>query len=88
MVAELKKKYIQIVDDLSENEYLMYIVLREIDNAEYRSLHNTMFEILFGKPNEAFMKMINASKEGMTKIIEDNSGELTFFGRHYSRVSA
>lgn len=88
VVAELKKKYIQIVDDLSENEYLMYIVLREIDNAEYRSLHNTMFEILFGKPNEAFMKMINASKEGMTKIIEDNSGELTFFGRHYSRVSA
>lgn len=87
-VVTLKKKYMQIIDDLSENEYLMYIVLREIDNPEYRALHGIMFEILFGKPNEAFIKMINESKEEMTKIIEDMNGNLAFFGRKYSRVFA
>lgn len=86
-VAELKREYIQIVDDLSENEYLMYLVLKEIDNKKYRALHNIMFEILFGKPNEAFMRMINQSKAEMTQIIEDGNGEIVFFGRKYSRIS-
>ncbi len=87
-VAEIKREYIQIVDDLSENEYLMYLVLKEMDDKKNRALRNIMFEILFGKPNEAFMRMINKSKENLSKVIEDKDGEILLFNRHFSKISA
>lgn len=82
---ELKQKYMQIVDELSENEYMMGLVLRELDNPAYRSLHSIMFEVLFGKPNETFIRMINRTKEPMPRIIEEKDGEITMFQRRYTK---
>lgn len=86
--ALLKRQYIRIVDNLSKHTYLTYLVLKELDNKKYRSLHNLMFEILFGEPNETFMKMINESKEDMTKIIEIEGGEILLFNKQFSKVLA
>ena len=83
--AEARLEYMQIVDDLSENEYLMYLVLKEMDNPKYRALRMAMFEILFGKPNEVFIKMINESREDLHEIIEEKGGEISLYGREYSR---
>lgn len=86
-VFEVKQDYLQIVDQMSENEYLMYLVLRELDNKKYRSIHNIMFEILFSRPTQPFLKMINKNRECMTELVENYHGEITYFGRNYSKVN-
>lgn len=87
-VAELKQHYISLIDKMSEHEYLMYIVLKEIDNKQYNDIRNTMFEIVFGKPNEAFMQMIANSRENMHKLIESNNGNIQYYGFKFEKISA
>lgn len=83
-----KREYMQVVDDLSENEYLMYIVLKEMDKEQYRPIHNIMFRILFGKPNETFVKMIIANKAKIHQLVEEKDGEIKLFSRSYSKKIA
>lgn len=87
-VTECKKRYMDIVDKVSEHEYLMYLVLKELDNKKYRDIHSSTFEILFGKPNEAFMKMINVSKEHLKRFIECLEGEYKLYDFTYTKVCA
>lgn len=87
-VAECKRKYIDIIDKMSEHEYLMYLVLKEIDNKKYRDIHNTVFEIVFGKPNEAFMKMISSSKEPLVKLVESSVGEIKLYDFTYEKTAS
>lgn len=85
-VAECKRRYIELIDKMSEHEYLMYLVLRELDNKQYRDIHNTVFEIVFGKPNEAFIQMIDNSKDTIKKVQECENGEIKLYNFSYEKV--
>lgn len=84
-VALLKRECIDVIDSMSSHEYLMYIVLKEVEKKENSSIRNLMFEVLFGKPNETFMQMIAASKEPIAKIEEDEEGDESYYLFKFSR---
>ena len=71
---------------LFRSEYTMYLTLKEIDNKECRDVSRFVFEVLFGKPNESFFKMIDASKEEMHELVEDGDGDIKFYDFNYKKI--
>ena len=85
-VAERRQECINVIDKMSESEYTMYLTLKEIDNKECRDVSRFVFEVLFGKPNESFFKMIDASKEEMHELVEDGDGDIKFYDFNYKKI--
>ena len=86
--AKYKRECMDVIDKMSSHEYLMYIVLKEVEKKENRSIKNLMFEVLFGKPNETFMGMIEKSKDKICVIEEDPNGEEQYYSLRFKRVCA
>lgn len=86
LVCELKQHYIDIIDSMSSHEYLMYIVLKEIEKPDNAAIRSVMFDILFGKPNETFMRMIASSREPIYQLIEDTNGSEQYYSFKFSRA--
>lgn len=82
---ECKNACIELITSMSSHEYLMYIVLKELDKKENRAIKNLMFDVVFGRPDETFMRMIKASKEPIERIEEDENGSETYYDFHYRR---
>ena len=85
--AQYKQECIRAIESMTAHEYLMYIVLKEIDKKENRSIKNIMFEVLFGKPNETFMKMIKESKSSLEYIEEDPNGSERYYDFNFKRIA-
>lgn len=88
IAAQLKHDCELAISKMSSHEYLMYLVLKEVEKKENRSIKNLMFEIMFGKPNELFMKMIENSRENIYTLVEDTSGDENYYDFSFKRVSS
>mgnify|MGYP003296342605 CR=1 FL=1 len=86
MAAEYKLECMEFIDKMSSHEYLMYIVLKEMENKEHRAIKNLMFEVLFGKPSETFIRMINESKEPIEELVEDTDGNIKYYNFSFKKV--
>ena len=84
--AQLKQQCVSAIEKMSSHEYLMYLVLKEVEKKENRSIRNLMFEAMFCKPNETFMRMIERSKEPIFMIVEDAEGAEKYYDFHFKRV--
>lgn len=84
--GEIKQDCIEEVERLSSCPATMYLVLKDLDSPDCRDVAKFVFEVLFGRPDEAFFTMILNSKEEVYTLIEDDDGELEFYGFHFSKV--
>lgn len=84
--AELKRKCMDVVESMSSHEYLMWLVLKELELKENRSIRNLMFEILFGKPSETFMCMLEKSKNTIYKLQETENGLEKYYDFNFERI--
>lgn len=84
--GEIKQDCIEEVEKLSSCPATMYLVLKDLDSPEYRDIAKFVFEVLFGRPDEAFFTMILDSKEEVCTLVEDEAGELEFYGFHFSKI--
>lgn len=84
--GEIKQDCIEEVERLSSCPATMYLVLKDLDSPECRDVAKFVFEVLFGRPDEAFFAMILDSKEEVYTLVEDETGELEFYGFHFSKV--
>lgn len=85
--GEIKQDCIEEVEALSICPSTMYLVLKELDGAEYKDVSRFIFEVLFGRPDEAFFTMIENSKEDIYTLVEDDAGDITLYDFKFSRVS-
>ena len=86
--AERKQECVDTIDKMSENEYVMYLTLKELDKKENRDVSRFIFEVLFGKPNLSFFKMIEASREPIYEMVEDPNGDMEYFGFRFRKALA
>ena len=86
MVAERRQECINEIDKMSEDEYTMYLVLKELDNKETRDDYRFVFEVFFGKPNEAFFKLIDKSKDTLYELMECKIGNIQLYDFNYLKV--
>ena len=84
--GEIKQDCIEEVERLSSCPATMYLVLKDLDSPECRDVAKFVFEVLFGRPDEAFFTMILDSKEEVYTLVEDEAGELEFYGFNFSKV--
>ena len=85
-VGEIKQDCIEAVAKMPSCPSTMYLVLKDLDSPENRDVARFVFEVLFGRPDEAFFTMIRESKENVYTLVEDTTGDLTFHGFKFRRV--
>jgi hypothetical protein len=86
MAGDIKQDCIEEVERMSSCPATMYLVLKELDNPEYRDVSRFVFEVLFGKPDDAFFTMIKESKEDVYTLVEGD-GDISFYGINFQKVS-
>lgn len=86
VAAEIKQECIDAIDKITDNPGTMYFTLKELDEKEFQDVYRFMFEILFGKPNESFFKMIADSKEPLHKLAEIDGGDINIYGLTFIKV--
>ncbi|MBR6051737.1 MAG: hypothetical protein IKP68_11125, partial [Clostridia bacterium] len=82
---DIKQGCIEEIEKMSASPATMYHVLKEIDNPEFRDVARYVFEVLFGRPDQAFFTMIKESREEIYSLVEAEHGEYEFFGFKFSR---
>lgn len=88
IAMQLKQECENAISKMSSHEYLMYLVLKEVEKKENRSIKNLMFEIMFGKPDETFMKMVEASRECVYMLVEDAEGNEKYYDFSFKRAAS
>ena len=88
IAAQLKQECENAISKMSSHEYLMYLVLKEVEKKENRSIKNLMFEIMFGKPDETFMKMVDESRETVYMLVEDVEGTENYYDFSFKRAAS
>ncbi len=88
IAAQLKQECENAISKMSSHEYLMYLVLKEVEKKENRSIKNLMFEIMFGKPDETFMKMVDDSRETVYMLVEDVEGTENYYDFSFKRAAS
>lgn len=88
VAAQLKQQCVSAIEKMSSHEYLMYLVLKEVEKKENRSIKSLMFDTMFCKPNETFMKMIEHSREPIFMIVEDENGVEKYYDFPFKRVGS
>jgi len=83
--SERRQDCIEAVMSLSDNPAVMYLTLKELDNRDSKDVSRLAFDVLFGKPNEAFYKMLKESREDIYTLDEDPDGDIDFYGLKFSK---
>lgn len=84
--GEIKQNCIEAVEKLSTRPAAMYLVLRDLDSPACRDVAKFVFEVLFGRPDEAFFAMIMDSKEDIYTLEEAPDGDLEYYGFRFRKV--
>lgn len=83
---EIKQSCIEAICDMSSSPSTMYLVLRELDNPENKDVARYVFEVLFGRPDQEFFKMIQESRETVYTLEECDDGDLKFYDYRFRKV--
>ena len=86
IASQLKRECEEAISKMSSHEYLMYLVLKEVEKKENRSIKSLMFDIMFGKPDETFIKMITNSKDTVYMLKEDSCGSEKYYDFTFKRI--
>lgn len=84
--SEIKQACVEEIEKMSSTPSTMYLVLRELDNPDLRDVSRFVFEVLFGRPDQAFFTMIKESRENVFTLEENADGDIDFYGYKFSKV--
>lgn len=85
-VGDIKADCIEEVEKMSTSPATMYLVLKDLDCPDNRDVSRFVFEVLFGRPDEAFFQMIIDSKEDVCTLQECEDGDMEFYGFKFRKV--
>lgn len=85
-VGEIKQDCIDEIEMMSSCPSTMYLVLKDLDSPDNRDVARFVFEVLFGRPDEAFFTMILESKENVYTFKESEDGDFEFYGFKFKKV--
>lgn len=85
MSNELRQECVEEVMKISNSQATMYLVLKELDKKETRDVSRFVFEVLFGRPDQEFFKLIRQSAEDIYILDECESGDISYYGFKFSK---
>lgn len=86
IAGDIKQECINEVERMSSCPATMYLVLKDLESKELRDIWKFVFEVLFGRPDEAFFTMLKESRENVYTLVEDEGGDIEFYGFKYKRI--
>lgn len=85
LVADVRQDCIDAIDAEIKSPSVIYLLLKELDSPETKDVYRYLFDVLFGRPDESFFKMIDQSKGGIEMMQENPDGETVFYGYKFAR---
>ena len=86
VAGDIKQECILEVEKMSSCPATMYLILRDLESKELRDVSRFVFEVLFGRPDEAFFTMIKDSREEVYTLVEAEDGNMEFYGFKFKKV--
>ena len=86
VAGDIKQECILEVEKMSSCPATMYLILRDLESKELRDVSRFVFEVLFGRPDEAFFTMIKESREEVYTLAEDINGDIEFYGFKFKKI--
>lgn len=83
---DVKQTCIEAISEMSLSQSTMYLVLRELDNPAFKDVARYVFEVLFGRPDQAFFTMIRESKETVYVLEEEENGAIQYYDFRFNKV--
>lgn len=83
---EKKQDLIEYVSSLEISDKSVRYILSLIDTDEYKGLASYIFSIILDTSNEKFYRLIDASKEVIQKLEEDEDGDIDIMGFKYRKI--
>ena len=81
---ELRQECTNYIDKLKFNYSTMYWLLKSIELPANEDIRRSVFNTLFGAPNQAFFKLLAQSKEPIAVLKPDDTGNISIFGMKFS----
>lgn len=85
-VADIKESLVNYINDYFKSPKMMYIVLLKLESPENKDISRFMFETFFANANSQFFSLIKESKDNVYTLIEDENGDIEFYGMKFSKV--
>lgn len=83
---ELRQECIEEVMNITKSPATMYLILKTIDKKETSDVSKFVFEVLFGRPDQEFFKMIKESRSSIYTLQESCDGDIEYYNFHYKKV--
>ncbi len=84
--GEIKQDCIEEIEKMSSSPAVMYAILKYIDKPEYQDISRFVFEVLFGRPDQEFFKMIQESKDRIYTLHETPGGMIDLYGFKFNHT--
>ena len=83
---ELKQDLIDHISNLIIGTKTIRYILSMIDSEEYKNIRQFIFDVILDTSNEHFYELIAMSKEPITKLEENENGDIDIMGFKYKYV--
>lgn len=83
---ELKQNCIEEIEKMSSSPLAMYLTLKELDNPKTKDIARYVFEVLFGRPDQAFFTLIKKSRENVYTLVENAMGDIDIHGFKFLKI--
>ena len=85
-VNHIKETSVKYINDLTISEATMYLLLKSLDDPQYKNITKHIYSTLFGTPNKVFFKMITESPDSILKLVENDYGVIDIFGFNFVKI--
>lgn len=83
---EMRQECIDYICNMKIGDKTMRYLINLIDSDSCSDISRFMFNVLFGKPNDDFYRLIEISKEDIYGLQEDDNGDIKIYDFRYKRV--
>lgn len=82
-IAEIIKERDEYISKLNPNDSTIKMLIQTIENKQFAKYRHSLFNMLFNVNNTNFYNMIEASREPIAEIEQDDSGDIDIYGFKY-----
>lgn len=85
-VTNLYSETVAFVESMQMNHDTMLHLLRKLESSEFSKIRRPLMNVLFSAANQDFFKLLRSSQTEMPTLVEDEDGDIEYYGIHFKKV--
>lgn len=83
--SDIQQTCIDEINSIEMNPHTVYCLLHKIEDKENEKIQRTLFNMLFGAPNEFFYSFLKNNEKEAYEVVEVVRGDLDFYGMKFAK---